>query len=79
MNATNDIAGVTVKLTQTDDDDAYVVLERKDLLAGEDIVIKAIKQKGVDITQAKLVLDFGGNPAATDVVIKDIIFQKHRD
>ena len=42
-------------------------------------MIKAIKQKGVDITQAKLVLDFGGNPAATDVVIKDIIFQKHRD
>lgn len=79
MNATNDIAGVTVKLAQTDNDDVYLVLERKDLAAGEDVIVKVIKQQGVDITQAKLVLDFGGNPAATDVVIKDIILQKHKD
>ena len=26
-----------------------------------------------------LVFDFGGNPANTDVTIKDIILQKHKD
>lgn len=79
LNATKDIAGVTVKLGQVDNDEVYVVLEREDLIAEEDVMVKAIKKKGADITQAKLVLDFGGNPAATSVVIKDIIFQKHKD
>ncbi|MCS2309041.1 hypothetical protein NXX42_24770 [Bacteroides thetaiotaomicron] len=35
------------------------------LTAGEDVTAKVINAKGVDITQAKLVFDFGGNPANT--------------
>jgi len=27
----------------------------------------------------KLLLDFGGNPANTEVTVKDIILQKHRE
>lgn len=79
INASNDISQATVKLAQADDDGVYVVLERKDLVAGEDVDVKAINQAGVDITQAKLVFDFGSNPANTDVVIKDVILQKHKD
>ncbi len=79
IKASNDIKGVTVKMAQNDDDNIFLFLERKDVTAGEDVVLKVIKQKGADITKAKLVFDFGGNPAATDIVIKDIILQKHKD
>lgn len=79
LKASNDIQGVTVKLAQNDDDNVFLVMERIDLLAGEDVVAKVINAEGVDITQGKLVFDFGGNPANTHVVIKDIILQKHKD
>lgn len=77
FTASNDIKGVTIKLAQNDDDDTALFVMRKDLLAGEDTAVKAIAVSGVDITQGKLVLDFGGNPANTTVTIKDIILQVH--
>lgn len=79
LNATSDIASATVKLAQADVDEVYLLLENVALPAGEDIVVKAINVPGVAITQAKLVFDFGGNPASTDVTIKDIILQTHRE
>lgn len=79
LNSTNDIASATVKLAQTDNDDLFLFLKNAQLLAGEDVVVKVINVPGVDITQAKLVFDFGGNPANTDVIIKDIILQTHRE
>lgn len=79
LNSTNDIASATVKLAQTDNDDLFLFMKNAQLLAGEDVVVKAINVPGVDITQAKLVFDFGGNPANTDVIIKDIILQTHRE
>ena len=63
-----------------DNDNIFVfLLEDVKLTAGEDVTAKVINAKGVDITQAKLVFDFGGNPANTEVIIKDIILQKHKD
>lgn len=79
LNSTNEIASATVKLAQTDNDDLFLFQKNAQLLAGEDVVVKAINVPGVDITKAKLVFDFGGNPASTDVVIKDIILQTHRE
>lgn len=77
--ASNTIKGATVKFTQDGDDGLFLFLERIDLLAGEEVALKVINVEGVDITKAKLVFDFGGNPANTDLVIKDIILQKHVD
>ncbi|MDD4516253.1 hypothetical protein [Massilibacteroides sp.] len=79
LNASNEIKGVTVKFAQEDNDDVFLFLERIDLLAGEDVEVKVINAEGVDITKAKIVFDFGGNPENTDLVIKDIILQKHKD
>ncbi|MDR2145735.1 MAG: hypothetical protein LBE91_04660 [Tannerella sp.] len=82
LNASNDIKQVTVKLTQainSDNDAVYIFTHRVDLTAGEDIVVALTDMEGKDMDPAKLVFDFGGNPANTDVVIKDIILQKHRE
>lgn len=77
--ASNDIKNVTVKLCQEGDDDVSLFVTNKDLFAGEEVAVKAINAAGQDISQVKLVLDFGGNPANTTVVIKDIILQVHKD
>lgn len=82
LNASNEIRQATVKLTQAinDDDDAvFIFAERVDLPAGKDFVLELVDMQGKDMDPVKLVFDFGGNPANTDVVIKDIILQTHRD
>lgn len=77
--ASNDINNATIKLCQEGEDELYLFALNKDLLAGEEVVVKSINAAGKDISQVKLVLDFGGNPANTTVVIKDIILQVHKD
>lgn len=79
FTASNDIRNVTIKLTQADDDEAFLFLLNKDLPAGEEVIVKSINTPGVDMSQAKLVLDFGGNPANTTVTVRDIILQTHKD
>lgn len=76
---TADIPGATIKLVQQGDDTNYIFELQQDLLKDEETVFKAIKKAGKDITQTKLVLDFGGNPAGTNIVIKDVILQVHKD
>lgn len=90
FNASQDIKGVTVKLVQTNETDAdgnevkhdqnFFFAENVDLTADSDIAFWQAKMKAPEAMHAiSLVLDFGGNPAGTDVVIKDIILQKHKD
>lgn len=85
INASNDIANATVKLVQDgggENDNIYLFLESKPLVAGVNEVVKVINkkiEKEIDITKAKLVFDFGGNPANTDITIKDVILQTHRE
>lgn len=79
LKANQNITGVTVKLAQTDDDNVFLFMERYDLTANEECIVKIIDVEGVDINPAKLIFDFGGNPAGTEVVIKDIILQTHKD
>ena len=79
LNSSTDIAKATVKCAQTDDDELYLFLLNPSLLAGEDVVVKAINVPGKAITNSKLVFDFGGNPANTDITIKNIILQTHRE
>jgi hypothetical protein len=79
FTASNDIRKVTIKLTQADDDGTFLFMVNKDLVAGGDVIVKVVNVAGVDMSQAKLVLDFGGNPANTTVIVRDIILQKHKD
>ena len=75
IKASNDCPGV-VKLTQKDDDGLFLFEEKITLSAEEETKVWFSNLAGKDISQAKLVFDFGGNPAGTEIVIKDILLQK---
>lgn len=76
--STTDVKGATVKLTDTTSDDNYLFTNRVDLVAGAETVVK-IPAKKMPIGAAgalKLVFDFGGAPANTEVSAYNIILQK---
>lgn len=76
LSATQDMRGVTIKLTDDTNDDLFFFTKRVDLGAFEETVFKMTNMEGVDISKVKLVFDFGGNPANTEVVVSSIILQK---
>ena len=85
MKASQDVRGVTVKLVQTDEPDVkhdgnFFFADNVDLVADTEVKFYRTKVKAPEAMHAiSLVLDFGGNPANTNVEIKDIIIQTHRD
>lgn len=83
LKSSEDIAGVTVKLVQSgggENDKNYFFEERIDLVADVETAFWKSSVKAINAMDAiTLVLDFGGNPANTNVTIKDIILQKHKD
>lgn len=85
LNPNVDLKGATVKLVQTDEsdvkhDDNFFFAQQVDLLGNEDNKFWVAKIKASEAMHAiTLVFDFGGNPADTQVIIKDIIFQIHRN
>ena len=79
LNSDKDLAGATVKLTQEDNDDIYFFADRVDLKAGQDYVFWKSDMPGVDITNVKLVLDFGGCQDDTNIEISNIVLKNHAD
>ena len=77
MTPNVDLKGVTVKLTQTGDDNNFFFAERVDLAAYEDNVIKFKgKECPADMPKISLFFDFGGNPDNTEVVMSKIYLEK---
>ena len=76
LKADQDIKGVTVKLTQNDDDANFYCEDRIDLAADEEYVFVKAAMEGKDIANLKMVLDFGGNPAGATAQIYGIILQE---
>lgn len=80
-----DMKGVMVKLVQTDEPDVkhdgnYFFAEQVDLTANEDNKFWKSNLTASEAMHAiSLVFDFGGNPANSEITIKDIIFQTHRE
>lgn len=69
-----------VKLTDASDDNNYFFADETKLVAGAET--RVVKQKvtlGNACEALKLFFDFGGNPANTEIKIKDIILQVHKD
>ena len=90
LYSTVDLKNVTVKLVQTNEvdedgkeikhDGNFFFDKKVDLVADSEKAVWAASVKAPEAMHAiSLVFDFGGNPANTDVTIKDIIFQKHKD
>jgi len=80
LSASNDHPGVTVKLTQQDNDDIYLTADRHALSAYEETWIELTDlqlNKEGEITDLKIVYDFGGVVAGTEVVISDMHLQEH--
>ena len=77
LNSDKDLAGATVKLTQEDNDEIYFFADRVDLKAGQDYVFWKSDMPGVDITNVKLVLDFGGCQDDTNIEISNIVLKDH--
>lgn len=75
IKATNECPA-TVKLCQSDNDEAFLFAETVTIAAEEETKVWFSNLAGVDIAQAKLVFDFGGNPAGTTITMKDVILQK---
>ena len=77
FNSSQDISGVTVKLTLNGDDNTFYFTERVNLTAFEDYTFKMVNMPGIDMDKVNLVFDFGGNPDNTEVTISSIILQEH--
>lgn len=84
IEADNDIPGLTIKLTETDDadgtkhDNNFFFAERHEVTADKAFTYKVTGAKlpQNDAHALSLFFDFGGTPAGTHVKIKDIIFVK---
>ena len=78
LTADSDCQGVTIKLTDAADDNNFFFADRHDLKADEAYVytVKGATLPVADAAALKLVLDFGGTPAGTQVTISDIILEK---
>ena len=79
MTSTEDHPGVTIKLVKEGDDGTFYFADRHALTADETFVYKVSNIAGIDMESINLFFDFGGNVAGTEVNIKNIIFQEHRE
>ena len=78
VELSQDVNQVTFKLTDTTDDGNFLFTERRDITAFETFVFSLNEVSGIDAAAVKMVFDFGGNPADTEVLIKDIILREHK-
>lgn len=79
LSANNPIKGVTVKLTQEDNDNVFITADRHDITeAYADQVIELVGLDGADITNLKIVYDFAGNPDNTEVTVRGMLLQEHK-
>ena len=69
---------VTVKLTQNDDDNNFYTESRVALIGGEDYVLQVSGMEGKDMSDLKLVLDFGGGVGGSTVTVSDIILRESK-
>lgn len=72
-----DHPGITLKLQQDGDDNNFFFADRVATKAYEETVVYYSAMPGIDAPVVKLVLDFGGNEAGTEVEIKNIVFKDH--
>ena len=77
MTLSQDVKGVTFKLTDASDDGNFLFTERRDLKAFEDYIFYLVDLPGIDASAVKMVFDFGGNPDNTEVTISHIVLKDH--
>ena len=76
INSTQDVSGITVKLTKEGDDNTFYFAERVKVEAYSDYVFEMTGMPGIDMDDINLVFDFGSNPDNTEVTISKVIFKE---
>ena len=77
VNTNNEIPGLTLKLTDVNSDNNFLFAEREKFEAGE-TVYYLTNLAGIDaLDGVKMVFDFGGNAADTEVSISRIVVKDH--
>ncbi|MGL5014288.1 MAG: hypothetical protein ACRC6V_08360 [Bacteroidales bacterium] len=79
LNSNKDLNRVTIKLVKEGDDDTFFFMKMVSLEAYEDYLLSFTNMPGIDMEQVKLVFDFGGNPANTEVNVSKIVLKDHND
>ena len=77
-----DLPGVTFKCVLDgggDNDNIFYMAERVAVSAYEEVTYTWVNCPGIDMDKMAVFFDFGGNPANTHIIAKDIIIQEHRD
>ncbi|WP_300702173.1 hypothetical protein [Bacteroides sp.] len=77
ITSTTKHPGVTVKLQQKGDDNMLINMQRVALDANEPKCVWFSNVAGVDITDLKFALDFGGNAANTDITLESFVLKDH--
>ncbi len=70
-------SGVKVKICETDDDGVVLMDKDVKLEAGEPKCLFGSAMDGVDISDMKIVFDFGGNQAGDEIMIESIVLKDH--
>ncbi|MDO4462795.1 MAG: hypothetical protein Q4C30_09965 [Bacteroidia bacterium] len=73
INSSKDIAKATIKMVLEGDDNTFYFTEFVSLEADTDLKFTMTDMPGIDMSKVNFFFDFGGNPAGTDIVVKDII------
>jgi hypothetical protein len=76
LTSTEDIRGVTVKLTDAADDSNFITEGQHDVVAYEQKIIQLPAAAGINAADLDLFFDFGGNPAGAEIEITDIIIRE---
>lgn len=79
LTATKDHPGVTIKFTNPNDDNDFYFAEKQALKAGEPVCFYMTGMPSRNMENLKLVFDFGGNAAGTEVVVENLVFIKSSD
>ena len=78
VEADNDIPGLTIKLTETGEDNNFFFADRHEIAADKAYIYKAenVALPQQDAAKLSLFLDFGGTPAGTVVKVSKIYFEE---
>ncbi|MDD7660514.1 MAG: hypothetical protein PUJ42_07525, partial [Bacteroidales bacterium] len=78
VESDNDMSGLTIKLTETGDDNNFFFADRHEVTADKAFVYKAenVSLPLKDAAALSLFLDFGGTPAGTVVKVSKIYFEE---
>lgn len=84
--SSTDHPGITVKLTQEDNDNLFITADRHAVTAYEETWIELTNlpmtvsddKEMTDITNLKIVLDFGGNAENSVITVSDMHLQEHK-